>query len=267
MIKKFGKIKNSAQILLSILFIFAVFIWIASTSQNKADTNSNLKVYFLNVGQGDSEYIKNPDGTDILIDGGPDNSVLAELGKVMNFGDREINLVVLTHPHADHMDGLNEVLKRYQVDEVWQSGVVHPSSGYDEFKNIIKSKNIENKFVKAGDEKDFGQIKFLVLAPLSDLQNKTIDNVNNASVVNRLEFNRFSALFMGDMELNAQTQLISQLQKTTVIKIAHHGSSNGVNENFLKIVRPAVAIISAGKNNKYGHPTAIAINLLKSLAI
>ena len=77
----------------------------------------DLKVYFLDIGQGDASYIKNPDGTDILIDGGPDNSVLNQLDKVMNFGDREINLVILSHPHADHVTGLIEVLNRYRVDE------------------------------------------------------------------------------------------------------------------------------------------------------
>lgn len=235
--------------------------------------SSDLKVYFLNVGQGDAEYIKTPGGKDFLIDGGPDNSVLNELGKVMDFGDREINLVILSHPHADHLTGLLEVAKRYKIDEVWETGVEYSSSTYDSFKNEIKKnadQNIPAKIVKAGDIENFGEIKISVLYPLSSLENQKIDNVNNASIVARLDDKNFSVLFTGDAEEEVQQKLLDKninALHVTVLKVAHHGSSNGLNEEFLKVVRPAIAVIEVGAKNTYGHPAASTINLLKQYAV
>lgn len=264
---KSNSMKKNFQFLLSV-FTVAVVVVIVAFSQSRADVGGQkLRLYFLDVGQGDSAYIKNSDGTDILIDGGPDDTILTKLGKIMAFGDREINLVILTHPHADHLDGLVEVLKRYQVDEIWQSGVNHSTAAYAEFKNLISQKQIKNEFVQNGATKNFGPVKILVLYPLLDLKNQDIDNVNNASVVSRLEYNQFSALFTGDAEKEVQQQILAQTQKATVLKVAHHGSKDALNEDFLAVVRPAVAIISAGKNNKFGHPHAPTVEALKRLAI
>src|SRR3990172_10416929 len=116
--------KFNLQLIIGALAVLAVVASIALFARPKA--TGDLRVYFLNIGQGDSSYIKTPGEEDILIDGGPGNEVLNELGKVMDFGDREINLVILTHPHADHLSGLLDVLKRYKVDEVWETGVEYP---------------------------------------------------------------------------------------------------------------------------------------------
>jgi len=260
-------VKNFRQIqfVLGGLFVIAAFILFIIFARPQA--SSDLKVYFFDVGQGDSEYIKLSDGSDILIDGGPDDKVLSELGKAMNFGDREISLVVLSHPHADHLTGLVEVLRRYKVDEIWESGVEYPSATYDEWKKIINENNIPDKFVVAGDEKDIGSLKFKVLYPLSSEKNRNIDNLNNASVINRLDYGQFSALFLGDTEKTVQSQISAQMQPAMILKIAHHGSENGTLEDFLKVVRPAIAVIEVGKDNIYGHPAASTINILKSLAI
>ncbi len=257
------------QLFFGFLIIAAFVIWIAAFSSGTADVDKNLKVYFFDVGQGDSEYIKMPDGKDILIDGGPDDKVLQELGKVMDFGDRRIDLVVLTHPHADHLTGLVDVISRYDIGEIWESGVEYPSATYDAWKSEIKNKNISDKFVQAGDEKDFneGAIKFLVLYPLSNLKNQKIDNVNNASVVTELQDGNFTSLFLGDAEKSAQSKFLFKLSKTTIIKVGHHGSENGLLEDLLKITRPAIAVIEVGKDNKFGHPAASTINLLKSYAV
>jgi competence protein ComEC len=259
--------KWKIQFILSALIVIAIVVWAGYFAQNKAETNNNLKVYFLNVGQGDSEYIKLPTGEDILIDGGPDNSVLAELGKVMDFNDREINLVVLTHPHADHLTGLVDVLQRYKVQEIWESKVNYPSATYDAFKNEINQNNINDKVAIAGLEEDFGQIKFKVLYPLASLENKKIDNLNNASVVTELDDNNFKALFLGDAEQNAQQQFLNQLTNMTVVKVAHHGSTNGLLEDLYKITRPAIAVIEVGAKNTYNHPAKATIDLLKQYAI
>lgn len=258
------KLKNF-QLILGFLIIIGAVIGLSFYSRPKA--SSDLKVYFLNVGQGDAEYIKNPNGTDILIDGGPDNSVLNELGKAMDFGDHEINLVILSHPHADHLTGLLEVLRRYKVDEIYETGVDYTSRTYDTWKVEIEKQNIPDKKVVAGDEANFGDIKISVLYPLSSFENKTIDNLNNASIVNRLDFKNFSVLFSGDAEKEVQQKLLDKNIFADVLKVAHHGSENGLLEEFLKIVRPAIAVIEVGAKNTYGHPAPSTINLLKQYAV
>ncbi|MBM2820575.1 MAG: Internalization-related competence protein ComEC/Rec2 protein [Candidatus Berkelbacteria bacterium] len=260
-----SRTKSVGQFIFSILFILGIIFLI--TTFNKPQAAGDLKVYFLDVGQGDSTYIKLPSGKDILIDGGPDNSVLNQLGKVMDFADREINLVILSHPHADHLNGLLEVLDRYKIDQVWETGVEYPSSTYDSFKEKIKNQNIPDKFVKAGDTIYFGDIKISILYPLSGLEKKTIDNLNNASIVNRLDNNKFSILFSGDLEKDIQKQLLDKNIFTDVLKVAHHGSENGLSEDFLNVVRPEIAVISVGYDNKYGHPASSVISLLKKYAV
>lgn len=257
--------RKNIQFVLGLIIVVLVVVGISIFSRPQAA--GDLKVYFLDVGQGDASYIKTPQGEDILIDGGPGNAVLNQLDKVMDFGDREISLVILTHPHADHLSGLLEVLKRYKVNEVWQTGVEYSSAGYELWHQEISNRNITNRIVKAGDAIEFGQVKILVLYPLSPLQNQKIDNLNNASIVNRLDYKKFSVLYTGDAEQEVQKKLLDQNIYSTVLKVAHHGSDNGLSQDFLAIVRPAMAIISVGKDNKYNHPHFQVLELLKQYAV
>jgi competence protein ComEC len=261
--------KHRLQLFFGFLILAALVVWAGVFSHFKADAvnSKDLKIYFLNVGQGDSEYIKMPDGEDVLIDGGPDNSVLTDLGQVMNFGDHEINLIVLTHPHADHVTGLVQVLERYKVDEIWESGVKYPSATYDAWKKEISRQNIKDDFVAAGTTKSFGSINFKVLSPLSSLKNQNMDNVNNASVVTELDYGQFSTLFTGDLEKTAQPQIYGELHAVTVLKVDHHGSDTGTTDDWLKILRPAVGVIEVGAGNSYGHPMPSTIQLLKNYAV
>lgn len=253
------------KLIIGALVVLAVVTSIALFARPQAA--GDLRVYFLDVGQGDASYIKTPGGGDILIDGGPGNEVLNQLGKVMDLGDREISLVILTHPHADHLSGLSEVIRRYQVEEVWETKVDYSSATYENWQQEISQKNITSYSPKEGDSKNFSEVKITVLYPLSSLENTKIDNPNNASIVNRLDFKKFSVLFTGDAEIEVQKKLIDKDIFATVLKVAHHGSKNGLSEDFLKAVRPAIAVISAGKDNKYGHPAASTINLLKQYAV
>ncbi|MEK7143156.1 MAG: MBL fold metallo-hydrolase [Patescibacteria group bacterium] len=253
------------KLIIGALVVLAVVTSIALFARPQAA--GDLRVYFLDVGQGDASYIKTPGGGDILIDGGPGNEVLNQLGKVMDLGDREISLVILTHPHADHLSGLSEVIRRYQVEEVWETKVDYSSATYENWQQEISQKNITSYSPKEGDSKNFSEVKITVLYPLSSLENTKIDNPNNASIVNRLDFKKFSVLFTGDAEIEVQKKLIDKDIFATVLKVAHHGSKNGLSEDFLKAVRPAIAVISAGKDNKYGHPAASTINFLKQYAV
>lgn len=261
--------RKNFQFILGLAVVVGLVV-ILSFSQKPAATG-DIRVYFLNVGQGDASYIKTPSGEDILIDGGPDNRVLDELGKVMDVSDKEINLVILTHPHADHLGGLLAVLGRYKVDEVWETGVDYSSATYEAWRQEILNQQITDKIVKAGDTKTFGEAKILVLYPLSPIANEKIDNLNNASIVNRLDYKKFSVLFTGDAEKEIQQKLLDSDVRAnlfaTVLKVPHHGSADGLLEDFLKVVRPAIAVIGVGQNNKYNHPAPSTINLLKNYAV
>ncbi len=257
--------KKNIQFIIGIIIAVLIVVAVGFFSKPKAESN-NLLVYILDVGQGDASYIRTPTGEDILIDGGPDNSILNELAEVMSFGDREIDLVILTHPHADHVAGLLQVLKRYEVKEVWQTGVEYPSATFDAFKDEIYNQQIPDYFIQSGDTKHFGDVRILILYPLSSLENQSIDNLNNSSIVNRLDYHEFSMIFTGDAEVQVQRRLLDDDIFADILKVPHHGGKELL-DDFLSIVRPEVAIISAGVDNKYGHPLEETLNLLYKLAV
>lgn len=259
--------RKRLEIFFGFLFVAAAVIWAGYFAKSSGDTSNQTQVYFLDVGQGDSEYIKLKNGQDILIDGGPDTKVLNELGKVMSFNDHKIDLVVLTHPHTDHLTGLLEVIRRYEIGEIWESGADYPSSTYDAWKSEIKSKNILDKDVIVGESRNFGEDLFKVLYPLSSEKNFKIENLNNASVVTELDENKISFLFLGDLQNDAQKNIFSLLHQITILKVGHHGSTNGTSEDLLKIIRPSIAVIEVGAKNTYGHPAPSTLNLLKQYAI
>ncbi|HLC38789.1 MAG TPA: MBL fold metallo-hydrolase [Patescibacteria group bacterium] len=244
----------------------AILIWL-SVFQNQQSEN-NLEIVFCDVGQGDAIIVEPGLNEQILIDGGPDNSVLSCLGENMPFNDRKIESIIITHPHADHIAGLIDVINKYQIGNIWLTGVAYSSPEYTEILSLIKNKQIQTKKAQIGQIVfQQNQIKLKILYPIKNLQGKTMNNPNNSSVVIRLEDSKFSAIFMGDLEQDAQTEFLShnQMVKSTVLKVSHHGSSNALMTEFLSQVNPEVAIISVGANNRYGHPTKKTLDLLKQI--
>lgn len=252
---------------IKIIIIFVLFVTsflLINTSKDKLD--SNFHAYFLNVGQGDAMYARVPSGEDILIDGGPDLSVLTELGKVMPYSDRTISYVVLTHPHADHLFGLIEVLKRYEVKNIILTDAVSTTQEYQEFLNIIKDKQIHTILAKADDDIDIdNNFKFEIFYPNETFNGREVANLNNTSIVGRLVYDNFSIITTGDAETDLQEKIVKKYSdnlQSDIIKIAHHGSKNGINENFLDYANPEIAVISVGADNKFGHPHANTIKTL-----
>jgi len=260
------KFSQSTAWFLGILIILLIAVWSAVFQK----TDSNLHLYFLNVGQGDSIYVRLGHNYDLLIDGGPDKSVLSELGEIMPFYDRKINLIILTHPHADHIRGLIEVLKRYQVNEVWLTDAVHNSPEYLEFLKTIKEKQIFTKIVKNGDkkilspEKNKEQAIIKIFWPMQSYRNQDVDNLNNTSIVLRLIYGDFSALLTGDAETEAQIKILLNHKKedlkSDILKVPHQGSRDAYYEKFVEAVSPKAVVISVGRNNKFGHPHQEVIN-------
>ena len=222
-----------------------------------AETRHGLKVAFLDVGQGDAIFVEAPNGNQILIDGGPNKSVLRELSKQMPFYDRTIDAVILTHPHLDHYAGLNEVLKKYKVSLEMDPGTKVKGAGFGEFENLVKLKNIKNLYAKR--EMKISLDKDLRLDILLPVINDKNLSEHDGMLVSRLVYKNNSFLLTGDtgdMEDNLENFLLSfgGNIKSDVLKIGHHGSKTSTSEKFLGWVSPGLAVISADKNNKYGHP-------------
>jgi len=253
--------------ILIFLFLIAIMVWIFVFTEARTGF---LKVKFFDVGQGDAEFIETPDKKQVLIDGGPDLSVLEKLGRAMPFYDRYIDLIILTHPEADHLNGLIEIVKRYNVGAIIMTGVFRNTDQYKEFLNIIKNKKIPVYLAKSGGEIDFGNnIKIDILYPLDNLKGKVISDSNNTSIVAKLIYGNFETLFTGDIEKSVENKLIkSGLNlKSDILKIAHHGSKTSSGEEFLKAVNAILAVIEVGKDNTYGHPHQEVLERLKNLQI
>jgi len=210
--------------------------------------------------------IQTPDGQNILIDGGPDSQQInLELSKKLPFWDRTIDLVVCTQPQADHVTGLVEVLQRYKVKQVLEPGVSYNSSIYREWCNFVEDKGIEYNIARAGQEIDLGSgIKMEVLNPPEGLFEGTSHDVDNNGAVLKLTWNKVSFLFTADIREDAEFELIGQRAnlKSTVLKVAHHGSKTSTTSQFLAAVDPEVAVISVGADNTFGHPSPDVVERL-----
>jgi competence protein ComEC len=249
------------------LSVTAIIVWIFVFAQ---ENNEFLKVEFFDVGQGDAEFIETSSKQQILIDGGPDMSILEKLGKAMPFYDRYIDLIILTHPEADHLNGLIEVLKRYNVGAVVTTGIIRNTQEYEEWINLLQEKNTPIFIAKAGGIIDLGDnINVNILYPFENLVGRKMSDTNNHSVVSRLIYGDFEALFTGDIEKSAENKLISAgiNLNSDILKIAHHGSKTSTSDAFLKAVNAVLAVIEVGKDNQYGHPHQEILERLKNLEI
>ncbi len=273
--------KRTKILLLSLSFL-AVIIW-ANIAKSPADqTQEAVQLFLLNVGQGDAILIQKAD-YQILIDGGPDDKVLSELGKTMPPSDRKIEEVVLTHPHADHLRGLISVVDRYEIGKIRYTGASYESNGYKEFLDKIKQKNIPLDVPELGDKETLfpgGEVTYLW--PGKKFEEKTEQNLNNVSLVMRFCYFSHCALLTGDQEVDEQKEMFGHhvchpelvsgspqtcLLSADLLKLSHHGSANGANELTFDTVKPKMAAISVGAENKYGHPHQGVIDLLGKYAV
>jgi competence protein ComEC len=265
--RKLFEIYNKSLILAVILFLFAlnVIIWSSVLAISDAP---ELNVYFFDVGQGDSEFISSKDGTQILIDGGPNSKVLTELGKVMPYFDNTIDAIVITHSHADHITGLIEVLRRYKVGIVIESGSVYNTAEYAEIIRILHNKKIARVIIDGPRELIFyGGAKLRFIYPERTYEGETLKNAHDSSVVGELNFEGKKILFMGDAEKNIEARLVytGAVGDVDVLKVGHHGSKTSSNDFFLSVIKPEYAVISVGKGNRYGHPTQQTLSNLDAV--
>lgn len=245
----------------------ALLIWIAVFSM----PDGKLHVVFFDVGQGDAIFIQTPQGQQILIDGGPSpTTILAALGRGLPFWDRSLDLVILTHPEEDHLTGLIPVLERYKIGQILHSGQPGTTPAYTRWQELIEQKGIEIQPAQAGMQIDLGGGLWLdVLHPGAELMAGTDSDVNNNSVVVRLVMGEASFLFTGDIEEEAEETILAsgQALASTVLKVPHHGAGTSSSARFLERVRPQLAVISVGRDNRFGHPSPETLQRLEKRRI
>lgn len=259
---KFNKFFLILVIVLILLFLSLFWFYYQS--------NHQLEVDFLDVGQGDAILIKTPAGQNILIDGGPDRTVIKRLGKNLSWWDKQIDLMILTHPHDDHASGLIDVVKRYNVKKIIYNGVVHNGPNYLTWLKLIRDKNIKTTIIDRPQViKLSGDCQLEIIYPRESLAGKEVENLNNSSLVVRLVYGQTKFLFVGDLEELGEEKLLDDKIDLTadVLKIGHHGADTSSSQRFLEKINPRLAIISVGLKNDFGHPSLRVIKRLERLGI
>lgn len=220
-------------------------------------------IYFLDVGQGDSIFIKTADNHRILVDGGPDVSVVNKLDHLLPVWDRRLDLVVLTHPHADHAAGLIEVFECYRVDEFLYNGATYESETYNTLLSLVKNKDIPIQISDAGDYYTFASSQLDIIHPVDEYQE--FDDPNDSSIVASFRYRDFSVLLTGDIGVGVEADLSNSgsLSDVDVVKVAHQGSRTSTSQSFLDAVDPEVGVISVGYNS-FGHPHQEVLSRLQA---
>ncbi len=259
--------KRQYRSLLILCFVVAI-LFVAILVLRPKDTQETGSLAMLNIGQGDSFLITAPSGAQLLIDGGKDSKVLTELARVMPRGDFSIDVVIGTHPDADHIGGLPLVFDRYRVGLYLTTEAQSESKVFDDLNAIIAQKGIPAYYARAGMRVILDPTtSFTVLFPDRDT---TGWETNTASVVGRLDIGEASALMTGDSPTSIETYLAANNPKVIdvdILKLGHHGSKTSSSEAFLRATSPSLALISAGVNNRYGHPAPEVIDRLTKLKI
>ncbi len=223
-----------------------------------------LTVSVLDVGQGDAILVETPDGHRILIDGGPSGQAVTEaLGREMPFWSRSLDLVALTHPEDDHLTGLIEVLERYDVGEVLASPISTDTAAYEEWRRLIRQADVPYREARAGGMMELGGGATLrVLGPGPDALASS--RANDASLVLMVSLGEIDFLLAGDVGAKGEESLLASDAgiEAEVLKVAHHGSGASTTPAFLRAVRPAVAVVSVGEENRFGHPSSEVLERL-----
>ncbi len=225
-------------------------------------------INFYDIGQGDGMMIEAGNNIQIIIDGGSTDKIVEKIGRDLPFYDRKIELMIMTHPDKDHLGGLVDVLKYYQVEQVLTPGIKCETAICREWDEIIKEKNVPIKIARAGQiiNLNNGKAYLGIFSPAEDLSGREVEDDNDASVVAKLiTDNGSSVLLTGDAGFKIEDKLIAGNANlnSDILKASHHGSKYATSSGFLKAVSPEIAVISSGKNS-YGHPHKELISRIES---
>lgn len=231
--------------------------------------DGRLRVVFFDVGQGDAAYIRTPQGDDVVIDAGRDDTVVHALGRAMPFFDSRVEALILTHPDTDHITGAVRLLERFQVRRVFLFERSSDSPVWRAFLAALAQEHATVLYPRAGDAVSFGTTRLLFLSPLTT-QDQAVLSDNDISLVTQLRFGENRILFTGDISADQERVVARHYGESLasdILKVSHHGSRYSSDTLFLENVRPQYGIISAGKDNPYGHPNRFTLERLRKQGI
>lgn len=257
--------ERNRLITLAVLLVATVITWFPAglSLQTPVCETAKLCVAFLDVGQGDAIFIESPSGTQLLIDAGRNSGILRELSSVMGAFDRELDYVLMTHPDLDHIGGFVDIFERYAITQVIRTENESDTPAWKTVEQAITSEGATVSFARRGQLYDLGGgVALEILFPETDM---TETESNTASIVAKLTYGETSFLLTGDSPKNIEEYLVlthGEFLQSTVLKVGHHGSRTSTSELFLDEVSPTYAVVSAGKDNQYGHPHVEVTDML-----
>jgi competence protein ComEC len=269
-----GKIKDWSLIIL-ILINFVIFYAVFAE-----DREGKLRVIFLDIGQGDAIFIESPNGNQVLVDSGPDKNIINALNRIMPFYDKSIDAVIVTHPDQDHIGGLPEILKNYSVGKYFNNGMISDTGTFKEITQEIKrinsdasvgapteaSENTISEVLMEGETLDLGDGVYLKILYPNKKPSGT--DTNKYSIVAKLYYGDSDILLTGDIPTDVEKYLAmteGEELDSDILKVAHHGSKNSLSPEFFSAVFPEYSIISASKDNSFGHPHKEIIDALNNI--
>lgn len=263
MIKRYKLIKKIQNISIVILVILSIFLFKSLINSKSSSTNPNeMKVHFIDVGQGDSILIQ-VNYKNILIDSGPKDEKDKLVKYLNSLNIHQFDYVIATHPHEDHIGNMAYIINNYKVLNFYSPKIDNNTTSFENMAEALSRKNLKIKILKANASTiNLGENALVeVFSPNLDYY----DNLNNYSPIIKISYGHNSFLFTGDAEEEIEQEIITNNfnLKSDVLKVAHHGSSTSTTKSFLDSVKPKIAVISVGKNNSYGHPTKDTLNKLK----
>ena len=252
-------------ILLAVAILIAICLEFKNIETNEFD--AEVVVHFVDVGQGDCSIVQTPAGN-VIIDAGvyeaDNNSSDSTVSYINSLGISDFVYAIFTHPHSDHIGGAETVISKYNVDTLIIPNAVNTSATFRKMLDAIEENDCSVTEGKAGVSIDLGETKIELLAPVKD----DYQSLNDASVVAKITYGDISFLFAGDAEVISERDMLEndyEALDSTILKVAHHGSSTSSSKEFIKAVSPEVAIYSCGKNNEYGHPHKETVKLIDSV--
>jgi competence protein ComEC len=258
------KIRNFYLYAPFVLLVFNFYVW--SHLLGNLWSREDMVVAFFDVGQGDAIFIEVPNGLQFVIDGGPNEILLRKIGKFMSFGDRHLDFIMISNPDKDHITSFGELIKRYSIGAVFESGTITTTAIYDALSNKILEKKIPVYYPKTGDTLVLDHEKNVVLTFLFPDRDVSGLKVNDGSIIAKLSYGEVCFIFTGDAPRLTEdyvASLYGDQIDCQVLKVGHHGSKTSSSPYFVSKVSPDYSIISVGKDNKYGHPHIETISTLE----